>query len=241
MTDARDDDGEAAARERRCIVTRARAGAGEGAQLLRFALDPEGNVTPDLRGRLPGRGAWTLANAEVVAEAAAKGAFSRAFKRKALAGPGLAEEVERLMRADALRWLALANKAGLALPGAFKVEEALGKGRVAALLRAREAAPDGARKIDAKARMATKSAAETAPTGRADAIPVVASFGEEEIGLAFGRASVIHAALLKGGATAEFLRRAARLAAYRSPRGATAEFPTESDHEGGDDPAHREA
>ena len=36
-------------------------------ELLRFVLDPDGRVTPDLRNRLPGRGVWVSANAATVA------------------------------------------------------------------------------------------------------------------------------------------------------------------------------
>jgi uncharacterized protein len=36
-----------------CIVTREEAGED---QLIRFALSPEGIVTPDLQAKLPGRG-----------------------------------------------------------------------------------------------------------------------------------------------------------------------------------------
>ena len=48
-------DGEALASPtlRRCIVTRQ---ALEKPAMIRFVIDPEGRVTPDLKERLPGRG-----------------------------------------------------------------------------------------------------------------------------------------------------------------------------------------
>ncbi len=50
--------------ERTCIVTREAKPASE---LMRFVLGPENQVVPDLRNRLPGRGAWVTPTAAVVA------------------------------------------------------------------------------------------------------------------------------------------------------------------------------
>ena len=49
--------------ERTCIVTR-EAGSPEG--LIRFVVAPDGTVVADLRRKLPGRGAWVTARADVV-------------------------------------------------------------------------------------------------------------------------------------------------------------------------------
>jgi uncharacterized protein len=50
--------------------------------MLRFALSPDGSVVPDIRRKLPGRGVWTRLSFETVSRAAAKQAFSRAFRAK---------------------------------------------------------------------------------------------------------------------------------------------------------------
>ena len=78
--------------------------------------------------------------------------FSRALKAQAKVPDGLAAQVDRLLAEAALAALSLANKAGEAVFGNAKVEEAIAKGRVLALLHAREAADDGCRKLDGKAR-----------------------------------------------------------------------------------------
>ncbi len=57
------------ARERTCIVTRV-AQAPEA--MIRFVRGPDGTVVPDLRGKLPGRGAWVSAKRETVATAVRK-------------------------------------------------------------------------------------------------------------------------------------------------------------------------
>jgi predicted RNA-binding protein YlxR (DUF448 family) len=45
--------------ERTCIVTRAAAPVDA---LIRFVVAPDGQVVPDFRRRLPGRGLWVTAN-----------------------------------------------------------------------------------------------------------------------------------------------------------------------------------
>jgi predicted RNA-binding protein YlxR (DUF448 family) len=66
-----------AAAVRQCAVTRERKSESE---LLRFVLDGQGNVTPDIKRRLPGRGVWVTANRDVVAEAARRGVLLRSLK-----------------------------------------------------------------------------------------------------------------------------------------------------------------
>jgi len=89
--------------------------------------------------------------------------------------------------------------------GHAKVEEAIAKGRVLALVHAQEAAEDGCRKLDGKAR----GMREGSPA------PVVRAFGVDELSLASGRTNVIHAALIQGGAARKFLAAAARVERYR--------------------------
>src|SRR5262245_39933669 len=38
-------------------------------ELIRFVISPQGDVVPDLKRKLPGRGMWVTASREVVAEA----------------------------------------------------------------------------------------------------------------------------------------------------------------------------
>ena len=105
--------------ERTCIVT----GTKDVPEaMLRFALSPDGSVVPDIRRKLPGRGVWTRLSFDTVSRAAAKQAFSRAFRAKVEAPASLAETVDALLERDALQSLSIANKAGLVVAGAFKVD-----------------------------------------------------------------------------------------------------------------------
>ena len=191
--------------ERTCIVTGTK---GTPETMLRFALAADGTVVPDIRRKLPGRGAWTRLSATAVSRAAAKGAFSRAFRAEAKAPDRLASEIETLLERDALQSLSMANKADLAVAGAFKVDAAIEKGGVAALITASDAAPDGAAK---------RSQALRAKLGaRVGTITRINVFSSSQLGLALGKANVIHAALKSGAASSAFLARAERLRLYRA-------------------------
>lgn len=204
---------------RSCAATRV---ARPVRDLLRFALSPEGVVTPDLRHRLPGRGVWVTARRAEVELAARKGVFSRGFRAPATAPADLADLVERLMRRDALAALSFANKAGLVTAGFAKVEAEVAAGRALALLRAREGGADGARKIAAAARRAG-----------GDGPPIVGLFDSDELALALGRENVIHAALARGGASENFLARCERLRFYRAdPAACAGEAEARSDLDG---------
>jgi uncharacterized protein len=185
--------------QRTCIVT-GETGAPEA--MLRFALSPDGLVTPDIRRKLPGRGVWTRLDAAIVARAA-KG-FACAFRKPVQASPDLAREVDELLAADALQFLALVNKSGLAMAGAAKVESALRSGRVIALIHAHDGAADGTQKLDRLAH------------GLGRPVATINLFESARLDLALGRSNVIHAALQAGPASAAFLAKVARLIAYRS-------------------------
>ncbi len=197
----RDDSGS----ERTCIVTGAK-GAPE--TMLRFARAADGSVVPDIRCKLPGRGVWTRLSSEAVRRAADKRAFSRAFRAGAEAPMALAATVDALLERDALQSLSMANKAGVVVAGAFKVDAAIEHGDVAALLQAADGASDGAHK---RARALRARFGETAGT-----IPWIFLFSSSQLGLALGKANVIHAALKSGAATSAFLARADRLRRYRA-------------------------
>ena len=63
--------------ERTCIVTRAKH---PPEAMIRFVVGPEETVVPDIRRRLPGRGVWVTASAELVKRAATKGASPAASR-----------------------------------------------------------------------------------------------------------------------------------------------------------------
>jgi len=200
---------------RTCIVTRTRH---EPDDMIRFVLDPAGSVIPDIKRKLPGRGVWTLARRAAVEEAVRKKAFARSFRQPVETPADLAGLVEQLLLRDALQSLAMANKAGLAVAGAFQVQEALSTGPVEVLLQAGDGSPSGL----AKMRQAARRGAEGPDPGpqsanEAAAKPLIVDFlNSDQIGLALGRTNVIHAALKPGAASNAFAARFRRLASFRS-------------------------
>jgi len=199
MSHAKATKADEAARERMCIVTRRRGGESD---LIRFVLDPDGVLVPDVKAVLPGRGAWVSTDRDVLAQAVKRKAFTRAFKSET-APRGLDDIVQRteqVLRHHASGSLALARKAGLVANGFSKVESALKAGKVHALLQASDAGADGAMKLDRLA----------AHLG----VPVLRVLRHDEMGLALGLEHVIHAALLDGPGAARFLAPLRRLEAY---------------------------
>lgn len=182
--------------ERRCIATGV---SSETAGLIRFVLDPDGGLTPDLAERLPGRGTWLSATREAAALAAKKRLFSRGFKQPVEVRDDLPDQLEALLAKRLIEAISLARKAGLAVNGFEKVKARLKQGGVSVLLAASDGAEDGRGKLAPLA-------------GGADIVSVLAA---DELGMAFGRDSVVHAALDVGGATDRVLREARRLDGFR--------------------------
>ncbi|MEM1285619.1 MAG: RNA-binding protein [Pseudomonadota bacterium] len=186
-------------RERLCIVTRQR---GDDADLIRFVIDPEGSVVPDVKAVLPGRGAWVTAERSVLQQAIQRKAFARAFKSATQLGglDDLADRTEQVLRQQARGALGFARKAGLLVTGFAKVESALKSGQAAALVQASDSGVDGARKLSRLA-------------GHFD-VPVLRPLTHDEMGLSLGREHVIHAALLDGPGVQRFLAPLRRLEAF---------------------------
>jgi uncharacterized protein len=201
---------------RRCALTGVRLPKQD---LIRFVLAPTGEIVPDLKERLPGRGVWVTADQAVVAEATKRNIFARALKAQAKAAPGLAAQVDRLLVEAALGALALANKAGEVVFGTAKIEEAIAKAKVAALIHASDAAEDGCRKLDGRFRA----------VARGETPAPIRLFSADELGLASGKTNVIHAALIQGGAAAKFLASASRAERYRKGNAAAFAQPSGSD------------
>ncbi|MEF2073804.1 RNA-binding protein [Consotaella aegiceratis] len=191
---------------RMCIVSRERYPA---EALIRFVAGPDGAVVPDLKRRLPGRGAHVEARREAVDLAVKRKLFGRALKAEVKASPTLGAEVDDLLRRGVAGSLGLARKAGQLVTGAAKVDAAIRSGKARAVLHASDAAPDGIRKMEAARRAAASSGG---------AIPAFRVLTSDEMGLALGGDNVIHAAVLAGDAGAALLRRLEALSNYRGER-----------------------
>ena len=182
--------------ERKCIAT------GESqpkAGLIRFCVDPEGQIVPDILGKLPGRGIYVSADREAMAKAAKKGLFARAARQTVKVPEGLVDLVEALIRQRVIDLLSMARKAGDAVTGYEKVKDWLVKGTAVTLIQASDGSERGKTKLHA-------------PDGKGGFIGVLSA---GEIGLAFGRERAIHAALAAGGLRTRVVEEAAKLAGLR--------------------------
>lgn len=182
--------------ERRCIVTRE---TGPKAGLIRFVAGPDDVVVPDLAGRLPGRGMWVTADAATLRQAAGKGFFARAAKRQLTVPADLAERVEALLAQRLVDLVALARKAGEAVAGLEKTKAALVSGEARLLMQA----ADGSARERGQLRP---------PDGENS---LVSCLFAHELGLAFARDRVIHAAVLAGGLGERIRDEALRLSGIR--------------------------
>jgi predicted RNA-binding protein YlxR (DUF448 family) len=188
--------------ERRCIVT---GDVQPKAGLVRFVVSPEGAIVPDLAGKLPGRGIWVTADRTAIETAAKKGLFARAARKPVAVPEGLSDMVEAGLARRVVDLISLARKAGRAVAGFEKVKGWLADGKAKVLLQASDGSDRGKGKL-------------WTPQGGRWFGCLTAS----ELGLAFGRDSVIHGALGAGGLSSRVVEEAAKLAGVRSKDGGTA-------------------
>jgi predicted RNA-binding protein YlxR (DUF448 family) len=183
--------------QRRCIVT------GEvrpREELLRFVVDADGRLTPDITGRLPGRGIWLSPDRDSVKRARSRKLFERSARRALQIDEGLDDRIETLLASRCVELIGLARRAGQALAGFEKVRAMLRQGRATVLLAARDGAEDGREKLRAAA----------------PELPVVDCLEADELGRAFGRERTVHAALSHGALAANLQVEARKLKGFRA-------------------------
>src|SRR5262245_36215165 len=179
---------EKSATMRMCVVSREVRPVDE---LIRFVVSPQGDIVPDLKRKLPGRGMWISASRKAVAEAVRRHQFSKAFKRDLRVPPTLPADTETLLVRSVSEALAIAAKAGQVVACFGKVEPVLKEGAVAVLIHASDGAEDGIRKLDALARQ--MGGQNGGNGGNRPQIPIVTALKSVELDLALTRSNVIHA------------------------------------------------
>lgn len=182
--------------ERRCIATGESQPKGG---LIRFGIGPDGQVVPDVLGRLPGRGFYVAANRAALERAAAKGLFARAARRPVTVPEGLVDLVEAQLSRRVTDLISMARKSGDAVTGYEKVKDWLTKGTARVLIQASDGSERGKSKLHP-------------PDGKNGFIGCLTA---GELGLSFGRERAIHGALAAGGLTKRIVEEAARLAGLR--------------------------
>ena len=205
--------------QRTCALTRTLKPVDE---MIRFVVGPTGDAVPDLKRKLPGRGIWITASRTAIEEAVKRNVFARGFKRDVRLGADLAAATERLLQRSALDALAMAGKAGQVIGGFAKVEAAIGRDDLRALIHAADAGADGKRKLNAALRGKSPE--------KSREIAIIEGLTGAQLDLALNRPNVVHAALLAGPVSETFLARAGRLERFRtgqSPELVSAQAPTD--------------
>ena len=181
--------------ERKCIAT-GEVHPKHG--LIRFVVGPEGQAVPDILGKLPGRGIYVAADRAALDLAAKKKLFSRAAKTQVSVSVDLADEVERQLARRVVDLISLQRKGGRAVAGYEKVKSWLQQEEAEVLIQASDGSGRG------------KSKLSTPHFGH-----YIGCLTADELGLAFGRQTVIHGALASGGLTQRVVEEAHRLNGVR--------------------------
>lgn len=175
---------------RKCIVS---GKILEKEKLLRFCVTPDGNVIPDFKKRLPGKGIYVSNSKTVLQKAVEANVFAKVLKKKVRPAVGLADMTENLLRHNALGAVSLSRKAGSLVCGLDKVLEAVKQDRTAFVLEAKDAGNDGHQRI----MLVSKD------------MDVFQLFETEELDKALNKENTVHAAFLKSE-MAEMARRELR-------------------------------
>ncbi len=181
--------------ERKCIAT------GEVQPkygLIRFVVGPDGQVVPDIAGKLPGRGIYVSADRAALETAVKKKLFSRGAKQQVTVAPDLPDLVEGILVRRIVDLISLGRKSGEAVAGYEKVKDWLVKDYAEVLIQASDGSGRG------------KSKLSTPQEGS-----FIGWLTSDELGQAFGREVVIHVALAAGGLAPRVVEDAARLKGLR--------------------------
>jgi hypothetical protein len=210
---------------RRCALTRQRL---PKERMIRFVVGPDRQIVPDLAAKLPGRGIWLSASADVLEFGRApedrppqderpKGGrpnkqgddnhrqLARAFARAARGPVSVPSDLLLLLQTALVRrigeCLGLARRAGQAVAGYEKAREALGTGCYKLVLQA----SDG-------------SEAERSRflSGFGPDLTIIDPLPGEALGRVFGRDYVVHVAVAPGKLAESLVVEASRLAGLKN-------------------------
>ena len=185
--------------ERKCIAT---GDVQPKHGLIRFVIGPDNQVYPDILGKLPGRGIYVSADRAALELAVKKKAFARSAKQPVTLPDGLVDEVEQQLARRVVDLISLQRKAGKAVAGYEKVKGWLQSEEAEVLIQAVDGSGLG------------KSKLSTPHYGH-----YIGWLTADELGLAFGRQTVIHGALASGGLTQRVVEEAGRLKGVRVNEG----------------------
>ncbi len=161
--------------------------------------------SPDLSARLPGRGFWLSARADVLEAAQSRGAFARAARGPVIVPPDLVSVLQAGLTRRVVDFLGLARRAGQAVSGFAKVREALTAGHAQLVVQASDGSSEECHRLLSGAR----------------AIAAVRPLTAAELGAVFGRDHVVHVAITPGRLAEALIVETTRLAGVSGHLGGT--------------------
>jgi predicted RNA-binding protein YlxR (DUF448 family) len=150
--------------------------------MIRFVVGPDRHVVPDLAGRLPGRGMWLSARADVLDTARARGAFARAAKGPVIVPADLGAAVQAGLTRRVVEKLGFCRRAGQAVAGFAKAREWVQAGKARLVIEASDGSEDERRRL----------------LSGADRVAVAWPLDAATLGGVFGRDQAVHVAVAPG-------------------------------------------
>ncbi|MEA2727403.1 MAG: uncharacterized protein QOF70_1878 [Acetobacteraceae bacterium] len=193
--------------------------------MIRFVVGPDRQIVPDLAARLPGRGIWLSASADVLESGSlhedgrqkdkrgdgTQRHLARAFARAARGPVSVPSDLSVLIQAALVRrigeCLGLARRAGQAVAGYEKAREALRTGRYRLVLQA----SDGSEAERARFLSGFGPTSELGP-----GLTIIDPLPGRALGRVFGRDYVVHVAVAPGKLAESLVVEAGRLAGLRN-------------------------
>ncbi|MEM1365000.1 MAG: RNA-binding protein [Pseudomonadota bacterium] len=194
--------------ERTCLVTREKRPPSE---MIRFVLSPDGTVTPDVNGKLPGRGVWLTATEGTVREAVRRKVFGRGFRTECKAPDILPAQVGDILHEFALGALGMGRAAGAVITGFSKTDQMIRTGEAWLVLTASDVAADGKRKVAQASRAVSALGGEPPNIYELfDANALTSALARRDEG-----GTVMHVAINRAQNGRSAVRKLERLARYR--------------------------
>ena len=172
-------------------------------ELVRFVYNPNGDVVPDIHGKLPGKGMWVSAERTSLEIAIKKNILKRNNTAESSVLLNLSDQVTGLLSSSCMNLLGLARKAGKAIYGLNRVLEAVDRGILVTVIIASDSGKSGRSLLTDKIVRNTRE------------IRNIGLFNTMELSLALGGENVVHAGLKSGGLTDRFHNECDRLNGFR--------------------------
>jgi predicted RNA-binding protein YlxR (DUF448 family) len=167
--------------------------------MVRFVVDADGRLLPDVLARAPGRGFWIGAERAKLELARTRSLFAKQARRRVEVSADIADQVERLIAGRCLDLMGLARRAGYVVVGFDKVAAALRESGDGLLVTASDAAADGRGKLFGLARERSR----------------LSAFTRIELGACLGRPEVVHMFVRAGDLADQLIVEAKRLSGFR--------------------------